>query len=91
MADENGNGSLKETFKLHDGREVTLDMYRLTAKDIRGWNRNADGSVPNELVVKAIAKALDMPIDDVDALPIPDFLPISARFAELIQGITAPN
>ncbi len=88
MADTNGNGN---TFTLADGREVTLDIRRVKAKHVKRWTQYAGGNVPGDEIVLGIAIALGMTVEDVDEFEIGDFLPISARFGELVKGVNGPN
>lgn len=84
-------------FTLRDGSKITLDMYRMTAKQLSIWAsfRERKLRVPNTEVLKAIAIATESTVEALEAMPVPEFLPISNQFndwlMEMLPKVTAPD
>lgn len=79
----------KPTFTLSDGRTVELDLYRLKAKHIRAWAQYSGTTVPVEEILTALSIATGLTVEEIDDLPVPDFVPISNKFGDLMKAFAA--
>ena len=91
MADE-VNYKVAEDFKgivtLFSGREVTIDMMKITAQE---W-RQALKAETNEQEAEIIAKAANMKAEELIGLPLPDYRLIVDSFVRLgVQPLANPT
>ena len=74
--------------KLSDGREIKVDLYKITMKEYRDWFFNAQ--VEDEVADGYIVKVTG--IKDASELPQPDYRLIVNRIFELSrQPLSDPN
>ena len=74
--------------KLSDGREIKVDLYKITMKEYRDWffNPQVEDEVADGYIVKVTG------IKDASELPQPDYRLIVNRIFELSrQPLSDPN
>jgi hypothetical protein len=70
----------QQDITLHDGRTVTVDLYRVSQKDYRAiFTADAEGQDA------IVAKAVGMTGDELAELPRPDWKLIVDTFFELVR------
>jgi hypothetical protein len=56
--------------KLHDGRQISIDLYKVTRRE---FSRFGEKDTPEDENNEVIAKASSLTVADVEKLPQPDF------------------
>lgn len=75
--------------KLSDGREVTIDLHRVTIKE---WRALLKPDQPEEDEYATLAKVVGWKAKDVENLPYPDFRLLGNKIAEMAsRPLSDPN
>jgi len=76
-------------FKLSDGREVTIDLHKVTIKE---WRALLRPDQPEEDEYATLAKIIGWKPKDVENLPYPDFRLLGTKVAEKAsRPLSDPN
>ncbi|MGW8250653.1 MAG: hypothetical protein ACWGO1_08420 [Anaerolineales bacterium] len=76
-------------FKLSDGREVTIDLHKVTIKE---WRALLRPDQPEEDEYATLAKIIGWKPKDVESLPYPDFRLLGTKVAEKAsRPLSDPN
>ena len=79
----------KATVKLYSGKEVVIDLMKVTTKE---WKEITKPSQSNEDEAGTISKACGIPVNELLAMPQPDYRMIVDSFIRLgTQPLTNPS
>lgn len=75
-------------FVLHDGREITFDLYAVTMADLRSLFDNNQTDEEGDAI---IGKSIGMSGEEYAALPVPDYRLIATEFFKKVRAAPDPN
>jgi hypothetical protein len=72
--------------KLHDGREISIDLYKVTRRE---FSRFGEKDTPEDEENAILAKAAGLKADEIPNLPQPDFDKIVIEFYKTRRDLMA--